>query len=435
MAGRISKVRARQIFDCRGLPTVEVDVLLDDGGFGRACAPSGTSTGTHEALELRDGDRSYYQGMGVREAVMRVNTEIATRLNGEDAADQERIDGLMIELDGTDNKSRLGSNAIVATSMANARAAAHSLGIQLFEHLGNGREIPLLSVQVIDGGLHSGGTVDFQEFAFYPMSAGGLDDGFAMVSRVNSVLLDILQKEKNYSGKLVGYDGGLAPKLDSNEEAVSIMTRAIERAGYRPGEDLSIFIDVAATHFYEDGRYHLASEGRTVSKSEMVDLFAKICSDYPVLALEDPMAEEDWEGWTMLTDRLTKDIELVGDDLFVTNVKRLRKGIEMGVANAVLIKVNQIGTITETIEAVKVARKAGYETIVSARSGETEDTTVCHLAVALNCGQCKLISLRNTERMCKVNELLRIEESLGPRAVYKGGAVLSRFSGLYRGPS
>ena len=435
MAANISKIKARQIFDCRGLPTVEVDVLLDDGSFGRACAPSGTSTGSHEALELRDGDRDYYQGMGVRKAVTNVNTEIANKLIGEGPADQERIDRLMIELDGTDNKSALGSNAIAATSMATAKAAAHSLGVQLFEHLGSGREIPLLSVQVIDGGLHAGGGVDFQEFAYYAMNAKGLDDAFAVVSRVNSELLGILQKEKGYNGKLVGYVGGFAPELNSNEEALSMMTRAIEKAGFRPGEDLSIYIDVAATHFYGDDKYHLSSENRTLSKDEMVDLFVKMCSDYPVLSIEDAMAEEDWEGWKLLTDRLGKEVQLVGDDLFVTNVKRLKKGIETGVANSVLIKVNQIGTITESIEAMELAKEAGYETVVSARSGETEDTTVCHLAVAVECGQCKLISLRNTERMCKINELLRIEESLGEKAIYRGGEILAHYPGLYRGPS
>jgi enolase len=433
MGKRITKVHARQILDCRGFPTVEVDVFLEDGSLGRAAAPAGTSTGTHEALEKRDGDKAYFQGMGVKKAVVSVNREIAKKIVGEDALDQKKIDRMMIELDGTGNKSRLGGNAIVATSMATAKAAAQSLQIPLFRYLGDGKELPIPWIEVMEGGLHSGGTVDFQEFAYFTLSAQGTEDGLRMGSQVYFALMDILRREKGYEGKLTGYGGGFCPVLDSNEEALALMTRAIEVAGYQPGKDLSIYIDVASTHFYENGKYHLRSEKRSLSRQEMVDLFEKICTQYPVVALEDCMAEEDWEGWKMITERLGKDIELVGDDLFVTRPERIRKGIAMGVANSVLIKVNQIGTLTETIEAIQMAKAAGYTTVVSARSGETEDTTICHLVVAFDCGQCKLGGLRNTERVGKFNELFRIEEILGENAVYRGGKVLARFPGLYPG--
>jgi enolase len=424
----ISKVCSREVFDTRNLPSLEVDVLLEDGSTGRAIAPAGTSRGSNESFDLRDGDTSYFGGMGIQRAAKNVNTEIAQALKGKDAADQEQVDRLMIKLDGTGNKSRLGGNAIVATSIANAKAAANSLRVPLFEHLGRGRTIPIpWFLAMIGGPVYAGidyRTSDFQEFAYYALRAETYRDGYVQTLNVYKALCDILRREKEYVlPRLSG--GRLAPRFSSNMEALSIMTRAIEEAGYTPGRDYAIYVDVASTHFYKDGEYHLKADNRTLKRDEMIDFLAEIRDAYPVVSMEDCLQEEDWEGWKALTERLGNRTQLVGDDFFTTNPNRLRRGVAMGAANAVVIKPNQIGTITETVETIKTAKQAGYGTVLSSRSGEIGDVYLSHLLVGQSLGQGKIAAF-DIERI-KLNELLRIEEQLGEKATQAGPKPIAKY--------
>jgi len=429
MDGTIKKVHAREIFDTRNLPALEVDVLLEDGSMGRASAPTGTSKGANEAFELRDGDSSYYNGMGVQKAVNNVNTEIARVLIGEDATDQERIDRLMIELDGTKNKSRLGGNAIIATSIANVKAAAKSMDVPLFEHLGGGREMPIPLIHVMIGGpVYAGadyGSCDFQEFAYHALNARSYKEGFTATYSVYDALCDILRKEKGYA--LPRLEGGtLSPRFASNMEAFSVLTKAIENAGYVPGKDFGVYVDIASSHFYRNGAYHLKADGRVASQEEMIDTLMEIRDAFPVISMEDCLHEEDWDGWKTLTKMLGDRTQLVGDDLFTTNPQRIKKGIEIGAANAIVIKPNQVGTVTETIETIRIAKAAGYGTIVSGRSGEIGDPFLSHLLVGQSLGQGKVTGFFGKEHI-RLNELLRIEEYLGDRASYAGSRILSRF--------
>lgn len=418
--GYITDVYARQVLDSRGNPTVEVEVFTDLGGFGRALVPSGASTGAFEAVELRDNDKNVFLGKGVLQAVENVNTEIAEEIVGFDVFDQVAIDNTMIELDGTDNKGRLGANAILGVSMAVARAAADELGVPLYNYIGgfNSKVLPVPMMNILNGGEHADNNVDIQEFMVMPVGAESFSEALQMGATIFHNLKKVLQESGHNTA--VGDEGGFAPNLTSNEEALSTIVEAIERAGYKPGEQVKIALDVASSEMYEDGKYNLKGEGVVRTREEMVDWYEELIEKYPIISIEDGLDEEDWEGWKMLTERLGKRVQLVGDDLFVTNTKRLSKGIEQGVANAILVKVNQIGTLTETLDAVEMANRAGYTAVMSHRSGETEDTTIADLAVALNTGQIKTGAPSRTDRVAKYNQLLRIEDELFDTAQFRG---------------
>ncbi|PKQ15192.1 MAG: phosphopyruvate hydratase [Actinobacteria bacterium HGW-Actinobacteria-7] len=418
----IVDVYAREILDSRGNPTIEVEVVLDDGSFGRAAVPSGASTGAFEAVELRDGDMSRYLGKGVRTAVDNVNDAIADEVVGLDASDQRSVDGLLIELDGTPNKARLGANAILGVSLACAHAASESTELTLYSYIGgaNAHLLPVPMMNILNGGAHADNNVDLQEFMVMPVGASTFAEGLRWCAEIYHTLKSVLHDRK--LGTAVGDEGGFAPNLESNEAALAIIVEAVEKAGYKPGSEVMIALDPAATEIYDEERgvYVLAGEGRELSSAEMVDFWADLCGRYPIISLEDGMAEEDWDGWKLLTERLGDKVQLVGDDLFVTNTERLRKGIEMGVANSILIKVNQIGTLTETLECIEMAKQAGYTCVISHRSGETEDTTIADLAVATNAGQIKTGAPARSDRVAKYNRLLRIEEELADSSRFAG---------------
>jgi enolase len=416
----IVDVIAREILDSRGNPTVEADVLLESGVMGRAAVPSGASTGEKEAIELRDGDKKRYLGKGVLKAVENVNTEIAEAIIGLDAAEQAFIDQTMIDLDGTETKSRLGANAILAVSMAVARAAAEESGLPLYRYLGGAArmEMPVPMMNIINGGAHATGGADIQEFMIIPVGAPSFREALRYGAEVFHALKAILHHRG--LATTVGDEGGFAPALGSNEAALKVIVEAIEAAGYVPGADIAIGIDAAASEFYKEGKYQLKADGLTLTSSQIIDMYAAWVDKYPVITLEDGMSEHDWDGWKLLTDRLGKTIQLVGDDVFVTNTKILREGIKRGIANSILIKVNQIGTLTETFAAIEMAKRAGYTAVISHRSGETEDSTIADLAVATNAMQIKTGSLSRSDRMAKYNQLLRIEEDLGDSASYPG---------------
>ena len=420
----ILDIHARQILDSRGNPTVEVDVLLSDDSFGRAAVPSGASTGAYEAVERRDGDSSAYGGKGVMGAVDAVNAEIFDALSGVDALDQTQIDTDLCLLDGTDNKSRLGANAILGVSLAVARAAAESTGMPLWRYLGgiNAHLLPTPMMNILNGGAHADNKLDVQEFMIMPVSADSFGDGL----RMGAEIFHALQKELSAAGlsTAVGDEGGFAPAINSTDEAISFVSRAVDAAGYTLGDDVVLALDAAATEFYQDGAYHLAGEGRSLNSAEMCDYWADIAQKYPVLSLEDPLDEDDWDGFTNLTDRLGDAVQIVGDDLYVTNPERLARGITDGVGNAILVKVNQIGTLTETMTAISMAKQAGFGVVISHRSGETEDTFIADLSVATNAGQIKTGSLSRSDRLAKYNQLLRIEEELGGMGDYAGSAPL-----------
>lgn len=417
----IIDVFAREVLDSRANPTVEVEVVLEDGTVGRAIVPSGASTGAFEAVELRDGDKSRYLGKGVLKAVDNVNTIIAPELIGMNVFDQTSIDKELLELDGTDNKGKLGANAILGVSLAVARAAAAQLKLPLYQYIGgvNAKTLPVPMMNILNGGKHADNNVDVQEFMVMPVGAPSFMEALRMCAEIYHSLKKTLGA-KGYN-TAIGDEGGFAPNLKSNEEAIQVILEAVEKAGYMPGEQIKIAIDAAATEFYkEDGKYHLEGEGRVLTATEMVDYWEELANKYPIISLEDGLAEEDWEGWKILTDRLGKKIQLVGDDLFVTNTVRLERGISQGVGNSILIKVNQIGTLTETIDAIEMAKRAGYTAVVSHRSGESEDTTIADLVVAMNAGQIKTGAPARTDRVAKYNQLLRIEEELGDIAQYPG---------------
>ncbi|GAB2694339.1 enolase [Hymenobacter frigidus] len=417
----ISQIHARQIFDSRGNPTVEVDVTLDSGVVGRAAVPSGASTGKHEAVELRDDDASQFMGKGVLKAVENVNSRIAEELVGFSVYEQALLDKIMIELDGTPNKANLGANAILGVSLAAARAAAQDAGMPLYRYIGGvgASTLPVPMMNILNGGSHADNSIDFQEFMIMPTGASSFSEALRWGTEIFHHLKNVLKKQ-GFSTN-VGDEGGFAPNIKSNEEAIKIVLQAIETAGYRPGEDVFIAMDAAVSEFYEDGVYHFKkSTGDKLTSSQMVDYWADWVKKYPIISLEDGMDEDDWSGWKALTDRVGKQTQLVGDDLFVTNVDRLQRGIDENIANAILIKVNQIGTLTETIAAVNLGRRNGYKSIMSHRSGETEDSTIADLAVALNTGQIKTGSASRSDRMAKYNQLLRIEEELGEVAYFPG---------------
>ena len=418
----IELVYAREVLDSRGNPTVEVEVALESGAVGRAIVPSGASTGAFEAVELRDGDKGRYIGKGVEKAVANVNEIIAPELEGMDAFDQPAIDALMIELDGTHNKGKLGANAILGVSMAVARAAAEELGLPLFQYIGgvNAKQLPVPMMNILNGGEHADNSVDVQEFMILPVGAKSFREGLRMGAEVFHSLKKVLSERGLACG--VGDEGGFAPNLGSNREALELIVEAIEKAGYKPGDDVRLGLDVAATEMYdkETKLYDLKHEGKKLTAEQMVDLYEEWVNNFPIVTIEDGLDEEDWDGWKVLTDRLGKKVQLVGDDLFVTNTERLERGIEAGVANSILIKVNQIGTITETLDAIEMAKRAGYTAVISHRSGETEDTTIADLAVAVNAGQIKTGAPSRTDRVAKYNQLLRIEEMVGEQARYCG---------------
>ena len=418
----IELVYAREVLDSRGNPTVEVEVALESGAVGRAIVPSGASTGAFEAVELRDGDKGRYIGKGVEKAVANVNEIIAPELEGMDAFDQPAIDALMIELDGTHNKGKLGANAILGVSMAVARAAAEELGLPLFQYIGgvNAKQLPVPMMNILNGGEHADNSVDVQEFMILPVGAKSFREGLRMGAEVFHSLKKVLSERGLACG--VGDEGGFAPNLGSNREALELIVEAIEKAGYKPGDDVRLGLDVAATEMYdkETKLYDLKHEGKKLTAEEMVDLYEDWATNFPIITIEDGLDEEDWDGWKVLTERLGKKVQLVGDDLFVTNTERLERGIEAGVANSILIKVNQIGTITETLDAIEMAKRAGYTAVISHRSGETEDTTIADLAVAVNAGQIKTGAPSRTDRVAKYNQLLRIEEMVGEQARYCG---------------
>ena len=417
----ISQIHARQIFDSRGNPTVEVDVTLDSGVVGRAAVPSGASTGKHEAVELRDDDKSMYMGKGVLKAVENVNSKIAEELVGFSVYEQALLDQIMLEMDGTPNKANLGANAILGVSLAAARAAAQDAGMPLYRYVGGvgASTLPVPMMNILNGGSHADNSIDFQEFMIMPTGASSFSEALRWGTEIFHHLKDVLKKQ-GFSTN-VGDEGGFAPNIKSNEDAIKIVLQAIETAGYRPGEDVFIAMDAAVSEFYEDGVYHFKkSTGDKLTSSQMVDYWADWVKKYPIISLEDGMDEDDWSGWKALTERVGQQTQLVGDDLFVTNVDRLQRGINEGIANAILIKVNQIGTLTETIAAVNLGRRNGYKSIMSHRSGETEDSTIADLAVALNTGQIKTGSASRSDRMAKYNQLLRIEEELGEVAYFPG---------------
>ncbi|MBI3676505.1 MAG: phosphopyruvate hydratase [Proteobacteria bacterium] len=419
----IVDITAREILDSRGNPTVEVDVRLEDGSFGRAAVPSGASTGAHEAVELRDGG-TRYGGKGVEKAVGAVNTEIFDAISGIDAEEQTRIDGMMKKLDGTPNKARLGANAILGVSLAVAKAAAQSANLPLYRYVGgpNARLLPVPMMNIINGGVHADNPIDFQEFMIMPVGAPTYREGLRMGAEVFHTLKKQLRDAGHNTN--VGDEGGFAPNLKSADEALSFIMKSIEKAGYKPGQDVFLALDPASTEFFKNGKYVLEGEGKTLDPAAMVRVYEDLCARYPIASIEDGMAEDDWDGWAQITKTLGKKVQLVGDDLFVTNTARLKEGIKKGVANAILIKVNQIGTLTETLEAVDTAHNAAYRAVMSHRSGETEDSTISDLAVATNCGFAKIGSLSRSDRLAKYNQLLRIEEMLGDQAHYAGRSVL-----------
>ena len=420
----ILDIIGREILDSRGNPTVEVDVLLDDGSFGRAAVPSGASTGMFEAVELRDDDKSRYLGKGVQNAVDAVNGEIFAALCGMDATEQLHIDNAMRTLDGTDNKARLGANAILGVSMAVAKAAAESQGTPLWRYIGgaNAKTLPVPMMNIVNGGAHADNPIDVQEFMIMPVAAANIKEAVRMGAEVFHTLKGLLNADGLATG--VGDEGGFAPNLASTEAALDYVMKAIEKAGYKPGDDIHLALDAAATEFCEDGIYNLAGEGKKLDAAEMAAYWADMCARYPIISIEDGMDENDWDGWKALTDSVGDKVQLVGDDLFVTNPARLADGIVKGVANSILVKVNQIGTLAETLEAVEMAHKASYTAVMSHRSGETEDSTIADLAVATNCGQIKTGSLARSDRLAKYNQLIRIEEALGDNAVYPGKSIL-----------
>ncbi|MEW6119862.1 MAG: phosphopyruvate hydratase [Pseudomonadota bacterium] len=416
----IIDVVAREILDSRGNPTVEADVLLESGVMGRAAVPSGASTGSREAIELRDGDKSRYLGKGVLKAVEHVNTEICEAIIGLDVEDQAFIDKTMIDLDGTENKSRLGANALLAVSMACARAAAEQAGLPLYRYLGGAApmQLPVPMMNIINGGAHANNNIDMQEFMIIPVGAPSFREALRYGAEVFHALKKLL--DDLGMATTVGDEGGFAPNLESHEAALKLIVQAIEKAGLQPGIDVAIGVDCAASEFYKDGVYHLESEGKKLTSAQMADYLAAWCDKYPVISIEDGMGEGDWDGWKLLTDKLGSKVQLVGDDLFVTNSKILKEGIDKGIANSILIKVNQIGTLSETFQAIEMAKQAGYTSVISHRSGETEDSTIADLAVATNARQIKTGSLSRSDRMAKYNQLLRIEEELGDTASYPG---------------
>jgi enolase len=416
----IADVYAREVLDSRGNPTVEVEVFLESGGRGRAIVPSGASTGAYEAVELRDGDKGRYLGKGVLKAVENVNEIIAPEVIGLDALDQVGIDNIMIQLDGTPNKAKLGANAILAVSMAVARAAADALDIPLYTYLGgfNAKQLPVPMMNIINGGAHADNNVDVQEFMVLPVGAANFQEALRIGAEIFHNLKSVL-KEKGLN-TAVGDEGGFAPNLSSNEEAITTIISAIERAGYKPGVDVFLGMDVASTEFYKDGKYHLEGEGKSLTSAEFVNFLADWVSKYPIISIEDGCAEDDWEGWKLLTEKLGDKVQLVGDDLFVTNTERLGQGITQGIGNSILVKVNQIGTLTETFDAIEMAKRAGYTAVISHRSGESEDSTIADIAVATNAGQIKTGAPSRTDRVAKYNQLLRIEDELSSTAQYGG---------------
>jgi enolase len=418
----IYDIKAREILDSRGNPTIEVDVLLDNGAVGRAAVPSGASTGEHEALELRDGDKTRYLGKGVSKAVKNVEEKILPALNGLDALDQLTVDRTMLELDGTETKSKLGANAILAVSLANAKAAAEAMGMPLFKYLGgpNAKVLPVPMANVINGGAHSDAPIDFQEFMIMPKGFDTFSRGLQAITEIFHALKAVLKKKKLSTA--VGDEGGFAPNLDSAEAAIEAILQATKDAGYKEGKEIFLALDVASSEFYNgDGSYTFKkSTGKKLSGAQLVDFYVELCKKYPIISIEDGCAESDWKNWKLLTEKLGDKVQLVGDDLFVTNVKFLRKGIETGTANSILVKVNQIGSLTETLDAVELAQENGYTAVISHRSGETEDATIADIAVATNAGQIKTGSLSRTDRVAKYNQLLRIEQLLGKNAVYGG---------------
>jgi enolase len=420
----IADIVAREILDSRGNPTIEVDVVLESGVVGRAAVPSGASTGAHEAVELRDGDAARFGGKGVRQAIRNAEGEILDAVVGMDPTEHVRIDEVMIDLDGTPNKARLGANAILAVSLATARAAAEELGIPLYRYVGGlyARTLPVPMMNIVNGGKHADNPIDIQEFMIQPIAAPSIADAVRMGAEIFATLKKGLHDAGHNTN--VGDEGGFAPNLKSADEALAFITRAVERAGYRPGEDVTFALDCAATEFFQDGVYDLAGEGRRLDAGGMVAYLSELVARYPIASIEDGCAEDDWDGWKLLTDTLGARVQLVGDDLFVTNPERLRDGIARGTANSILIKVNQIGTLTETLEAVEIAHRAGFTAVMSHRSGETEDATIADLAVATNCGQIKTGSLARSDRTAKYNQLIRIEAELGSAARYAGRSVL-----------
>ena len=416
----IVDITAREILDSRGNPTVEVDVVLEDGAFGRAAVPSGASTGAHEAVEKRDGDKARYQGKGVLQAVDAVNTEIFDTLSGFEAEDQRRIDDTLIALDGTANKSRLGANAILGVSLAVAKAAAASSGLELYRYVGGvqARVLPTPLMNIINGGAHADNPIDIQEFMLVPAGAKSFSEGLRMGAEIFHALKAELKRAGHNTN--VGDEGGFAPYLGSADAALDFIVKAGEKAGYAAGKDFWLALDVASTEFFKDGKYHLEGEGKTLDRAGMVDYLAGLAANFPIVSIEDGCSEDDFEGWALLTERLGKKIQLVGDDLFVTNPIRLAQGIKDGLANSILVKVNQIGTLSETLDAVSMAQRASYTAVMSHRSGETEDSTIADLAVATNCGQIKTGSLARSDRLAKYNQLLRIEQELGDQAGYAG---------------
>lgn len=420
---QILNILAREILDSRGFPTVEVDIELASGAIGRAAVPSGASTGTFEALERRDGDQGRYLGKGVMGAVTTINNEIFENIQGLDALDQRYVDQIMIDLDATPNKSKLGANAILGVSLATAKAAANVQGLPLYRYLGgvDAHILPAPMMNIINGGAHADNPIDIQEFMIIPVGAASLREAIRLGAEIFHSLKVLLKKAGHNTN--VGDEGGLAPALRSSREALDFILQAIDAAGYQPGKDIFLALDVAATEFYQEGRYHMAGEGKTFTSDQMVTYYQDLTTQYPIISIEDGLSEEDWTGWVDLTQALGKRIQLVGDDLFVTNLGRLKKGIEMGAANAILIKPNQVGTLTETLDAIRIAKEAGYKVVISHRSGETEDTTVADLAVATNAGQIKTGSLSRSDRIAKYNQLIRIEEEMGVIGRYAGQDV------------
>lgn len=422
----IVDIHAREILDSRGNPTVEADVVLQSGAFGRAAVPSGASTGVHEAVELRDGDKKRYGGKGVEKAVNNVNEEIYDALAGLDAEDQIAIDQAMIDLDGTENKGRLGANAILAVSLAVAKAQAEEAGLPLYRYLGGtmARTLPVPMMNIVNGGQHADNPIDIQEFMIMPVSASSIKEAVRMGAEIFHTLKKNLKAAGHNTN--VGDEGGFAPNLQSAEEALTFIVNSIKDAGFKPAEDVVLAIDAASSEFYENGKYEMKGEGKSYTNAQMVEFYKDLCNRFPIFSIEDGMAEDDWEGWKMLTDAIGDKVQLVGDDLFVTNPKRLAMGIEKGVANSILVKVNQIGSLTETMKAVDLAQRNKYTAVLSHRSGETEDTTIADIAVATNCGQIKTGSMSRTDRMAKYNQLIRIEEELGDMAVYAGKSILKK---------
>ncbi|MDX9689211.1 MAG: phosphopyruvate hydratase [Proteobacteria bacterium] len=420
----ITHIHAREILDSRGNPTVEVDVALESGAVGRAAVPSGASTGAHEAVELRDGDANRYTGKGVLQAVENVNSEIADAVIGLESLEQLALDGALIELDGTPNKSRLGANAILGVSMATARASANEVGLPLYRYIGGTAAslLPVPMMNIVNGGAHADNPIDIQEFMIMPVGGESVADAIRMGSEVFHSLKKLLKD--NGLNTNIGDEGGFAPNLRSAEEAITYILQACEKAGYEPGEDIVLALDAASTEFFKDGQYNMTGERKVLSSEQMVRYYVELCDQFPIVSIEDGMAEDDFHGWEVMTEELSDRIQLVGDDIFVTNTVRLADGIERGIANAILIKVNQIGTLSETMEAIEMAHKAGYRTVMSHRSGETEDSIIADLAVAMNCGQIKTGSLSRSDRLAKYNQLIRIEEQLGRVSRFAGTSVL-----------